>query len=312
MLLRDYIWQTLELTCPACYTSYVVGENAGIVSDEDIFSKLVFSTVTMSGNVTYEPELVKRCIVEIQQKFEFSESLKHIKYDLMKGKGRKWQCDNCKAVNYYDLLSNWKETKIDLFKTGIPSTFELLASGKVAYDPSTELMWQQSVSPDILYYDEAEEYIAQLNQEKFAGFDDWRLPILDEALTLDREGGSPVLKIGDISYKIPMNSMLENNRTTIWSSIYAEIEPFRAWYKRLLLNLWPNIRFLLDRDITLESVWYERVLHWIWPDGLEETSYRAYAVILYHYYECTIRDCDIAMDHRYHVRAVRGVMTSMI
>jgi len=45
-------------------------------------------------------------------------------------------------------------------------------------------MWQQGGSPDYMVFEKAKKYIDELNQQKFAGFNDWRLPTLEEAMSL--------------------------------------------------------------------------------------------------------------------------------
>jgi serine/threonine-protein kinase len=51
-------------------------------------------------------------------------------------------------------------------------------------DRATELTWQRSGSPEALTYDDAEKYIHDLNKRKLAGYKDWRLPTLDETMSL--------------------------------------------------------------------------------------------------------------------------------
>ncbi|MBD3305685.1 TIR domain-containing protein, partial [candidate division KSB3 bacterium] len=48
--------------------------------------------------------------------------------------------------------------------------------GDVVVDHATGLMWQQSGSDKELTYTQAQQYVKGLNQKKFAGYDDWRLP----------------------------------------------------------------------------------------------------------------------------------------
>ncbi len=59
-----------------------------------------------------------------------------------------------------------------------------LSNGKVVVDHMTGLMWQQAGSSDQLNYADAQRYIRDLNNQKFAGYADWRLPTLEEAMSL--------------------------------------------------------------------------------------------------------------------------------
>ena len=56
--------------------------------------------------------------------------------------------------------------------------------GEVVTDPVTSLTWQKSGSPNAMTYQDAQAYIAKLNQDRFAGYSDWRLPTVDELLSL--------------------------------------------------------------------------------------------------------------------------------
>ena len=51
-------------------------------------------------------------------------------------------------------------------------------------DHATGLMWQQSGSQEYMTYAEAENYVADLQNKRFVGFNDWRLPTLEEAMSL--------------------------------------------------------------------------------------------------------------------------------
>ncbi|MBW2303852.1 MAG: DUF1566 domain-containing protein [Deltaproteobacteria bacterium] len=51
-------------------------------------------------------------------------------------------------------------------------------------DKATGLMWQKSGSPDPMTWEEARAYAEAANREAFAGYTDWRLPTLEELLSL--------------------------------------------------------------------------------------------------------------------------------
>ncbi|MCP4289089.1 MAG: DUF1566 domain-containing protein, partial [Gammaproteobacteria bacterium] len=89
----------------------------------------------------------------------------------------------------FSLVSNiWKLSRqiFDLAdlrpETYIVNDFDV--QGEVVVDHATGLMWQQSGSDDELTYEDAQKYIEKLNQERFAGYDDWRLPTVPELLSL--------------------------------------------------------------------------------------------------------------------------------
>ena len=54
----------------------------------------------------------------------------------------------------------------------------------VVIDHATGLMWQQSVSEERLDWREAEAYVQQANETELAGFTDWRIPTVEELLSL--------------------------------------------------------------------------------------------------------------------------------
>ncbi|MEZ4746604.1 MAG: DUF1566 domain-containing protein [Calditrichia bacterium] len=55
---------------------------------------------------------------------------------------------------------------------------------KCIMDVYTGLYWQQSGSPDSMIWNDTQKYIKQLNEKNFGGFSDWRLPTLEEAMSL--------------------------------------------------------------------------------------------------------------------------------
>jgi hypothetical protein len=63
-------------------------------------------------------------------------------------------------------------------------TIKSLDRGEVVIDRETGLMWQQAASPEHMIYSLAMKWINNLNKRGFAGYNDWRLPTLEEAMTL--------------------------------------------------------------------------------------------------------------------------------
>jgi len=94
-----------------------------------------------------------------------------------------------------------------------------IAGKKVVIDHITGLMWQQGGSNNVTYK-EALEYIDQLNWVKFAGFNGWRLPTLEEAMSLMELKGS---KDG-----IYINAIFDKAQRMIWTADKAD--PSAAWY----------------------------------------------------------------------------------
>jgi hypothetical protein len=56
--------------------------------------------------------------------------------------------------------------------------------GDIIIDFATGLMWQQSGSEYEMVWENAQKEVDRLNRKKFAGYDDWRLPTLEEAMSL--------------------------------------------------------------------------------------------------------------------------------
>lgn len=95
---------------------------------------------------------------------------------------------------------------------GIPHNYELKSVGdeQIVLDHATGLMWQQSGASTHINLAAAEEYIRKLKADKFAGFNDWRLPTLEEAMSLmERQKQNRVLYL---------DSVFEKTQSSIWTS----------------------------------------------------------------------------------------------
>lgn len=82
-------------------------------------------------------------------------------------------------LGYYDKYKNPNGT-------GVKHQYKpfKLHGKKLVFDYTTDLIWQRSGSMIDMNSAEAEKYIINMNKKKFAGFVDWRLPTLEEAMSL--------------------------------------------------------------------------------------------------------------------------------
>lgn len=84
-----------------------------------------------------------------------------------------------KKHNFYDADLN-KNGK------GFKNQFEIqtINGEKVITDHASGLMWQQGGSANFMSFENAKEWLKELNQKRYAGFNNWRLPTLEEAMSL--------------------------------------------------------------------------------------------------------------------------------
>lgn len=93
---------------------------------------------------------------------------------------------------------------------GFSHEFQVQNGGTVVYDHASGLLWQQSGSHEDMNYEETKNYISRLNHEQFAGYHDWRLPTLEEAMSLME----PTKKNGDLH----IDQIFDPCQVRIWTS----------------------------------------------------------------------------------------------
>jgi hypothetical protein len=69
---------------------------------------------------------------------------------------------------------------------GLQHEYELIQrkGEKLVIDHTTGLTWQQSGSEQDLSFNKAKQYVHDLNRRKFAGYANWRLPTVEETMSL--------------------------------------------------------------------------------------------------------------------------------
>ncbi|MDM8541978.1 DUF1566 domain-containing protein [Desulfococcaceae bacterium HSG9] len=102
----------------------------------------------------------------------------------------------------FGLKDNWKPLEY------IVNEYE--DRGVIVLDRITGLMWQQSGSKKGLTYKEAQAYIEKLNQDRFAGYDDWRLPTIPELISL--------LESEEQTEGLYINPIFDKKQNWCWSS----------------------------------------------------------------------------------------------
>jgi TIR domain/Protein of unknown function (DUF1566) len=92
------------------------------------------------------------------------------------------------TVKQYDFFVSlaWGSQYVNPEGKGIDHFYRKLERFGVVlvFDYGTNLTWQQSGSEDRLTPEAADAYVAELNVKRHGGYDDWRLPTIDEALSL--------------------------------------------------------------------------------------------------------------------------------
>ncbi len=91
---------------------------------------------------------------------------------------------------------------------------------KTVTDSTSRRMWQQSGSPFQLQWHKAWDYIKRLNTERFAGHRGWRLPTIDELITLLRD----IPRAGDDC----IAPIFDQSRIWLWSCDRRSFTA--AWY----------------------------------------------------------------------------------
>lgn len=190
-----------------------------------------FATLTLSTELKDNWKSYRDGIISKQKEFEETQVLL-VKAEKEKNVKRVEELSNIVVQQQAQLESLPKrvERYLDRKEAGLnkrwrprkysDNEYELQNDGKVVFDRNTRLMWQQSGSDEEMTYYEAKTYIKQLNRYKFEGYTDWRLPTIEEALSLLE---SEATGTNDMYINPKFNERLDK----IWTSdLYSE---FNVW-----------------------------------------------------------------------------------
>ena len=105
---------------------------------------------------------------------------------------------------------------------GFNNSFEArqIRGDKIVIDFACSLMWQRGGSTEAIKHEDAKEWLEKLNKNGFAGFHDWRLPTLEEAMSLMK----PKKKSGDLY----IDPVFNKNQLWIWTVDMVKSEQW-AW-----------------------------------------------------------------------------------
>lgn len=94
---------------------------------------------------------------------------------------------------------------------------EEMQSVRIVLDKATGLMWQQSGSENFIRaFDKANDYVNHRNRDNYAGFNDWRLPTIEEAMSLMEPERSGILHVNNIFN--PIQSLIWTGDTLVGES----------------------------------------------------------------------------------------------
>ncbi len=117
------------------------------------------------------------------------------------------------AKTFFGLDDLWRPRRF------VSNRFQVLDGNRVL-DQSTELTWQQAGSPYPLTWKQASDYIKCLNRKQPAGTSAWRLPSVDELITITTRPSR--------GQDLCMESVFDPSRKWLWSADKSSFAS--AWY----------------------------------------------------------------------------------
>lgn len=92
-----------------------------------------------------------------------------------------------KTISSDEISASIRKNNFSLNGGKIQGSFRpsyVLKDDSVVIDQATNLMWERGGSYETVTFDKANDYVTSLNIEKLGGYSDWRLPTIEELLSL--------------------------------------------------------------------------------------------------------------------------------
>lgn len=88
---------------------------------------------------------------------------------------------------------------------GFSNRFEIKENGRIVVDYASGLVWDTNGSNEMMYYADAQKYIEMFNKSNSSGHSDWRLPTIEEAMSLmdKKANGVPPMHIDTVFNRQP-------------------------------------------------------------------------------------------------------------
>lgn len=127
--------------------------------------------------------------------------------------------DMFKKYNFFDSFGNENGNFFHQYEV------QNVNGDMIIIDHTTGLIWQQSGSK-LLKYDKIQKWIDELNYNRFGGFKDWRLPTLEEAMSLMEREENEKYRYIDSCFDVEPNGTLTSDsvkgesQLKMWSVSY--------------------------------------------------------------------------------------------
>lgn len=120
---------------------------------------------------------------------------------------------------------------------------KIIKDDKVVLDHATGLMWHQSGSLQNMSWKRAKKWITELNKKSYAGFSNWRLPTLEEAVSLlepsEKDGNQFI------------DTVFDQTQSRIWTCdtnvSSASLQLDRAWSVNFIHGLVSRNNIMFER-----------------------------------------------------------------